>query len=125
MYALRRSFDFPNEWGNPFDSTAGIVFLGTPFRGRSGHGSLSEMVKTIRQAHPDYQIWQETMEMSVPGNLFLLETVNRFLGTRVARSLIPIACFYEENPSLLWKALGTNDPEKEKEKVSLMFSNSP
>lgn len=122
MYALRKSFDSPKLWTNPFDSTAGLVFLGTPFRGRQ-RVSLSDMIKTMRKAHPDHQIWQETMETSVPSNPFLLETVSQFLKARVVRSLIPIACFYESLPSPIWKTLRINDPEKEKKKVSLLFSS--
>ena len=121
--ALRKSFDSQNQWANLFDSTAGLVSLGTPFRGRNGV-SLNDMIKSITRAHPDHQIWQETMEHSIPSNPFLLETVEQFMTARVKRSLIPIACFYETLPSSIWKTLRINDPEKEKEKVNFMTSDS-
>ena len=123
MYALRHSFEHPDEWLNPFASTAGLVFLGTPFRGRQGM-QLSDMIRRIKEAHPDYQIWQETMDMSVPDNPFLLETVHRFLETRVDKRFIPICCFYETLPSPLGKVLQSNDTGKAAEKVSSMFSSS-
>ena len=116
MYALRRSFDNPEQWSNPFASTAGIVFLGTPFRGRPGM-LLSDMVRTIKEAHPDYQVWPESMEFSVPGNPFLTENVERFLEARVRRALIPIWCFYENSPSPIGKVLQSNDPMEAERRV--------
>ncbi|KAH6653380.1 hypothetical protein BKA67DRAFT_503658, partial [Truncatella angustata] len=35
LQALRRSFDNPKKWSSPFRYTAGLVFFGTPFRGRA------------------------------------------------------------------------------------------
>ena len=122
MHALRRSFDNPDKWSNPFASTVGIVFLGTPFRGRRGM-LLSDMIKTIKEANPDYQFWPESMEFSVPENPFLIETVNRFLEARVRKALIPISCFYETRPSLAGKVLQSNDPEMTRRRVSLMFES--
>ena len=110
MYALRHSFDHPDRWSNPFVSTAGIIFLGTPFRGRSG--TLSDMIKAIKEAHPEYQVWQETMELSVPENPFLTENVDQFLESRVKRGPIPIQCFYEVLPSPTGKLWQINDPER-------------
>ena len=123
IHALRRSFDNPNKWSNPFASTAGIIFLGTPFRGRRGM-LLSDMIEIIKEAHPDYQIWSEPMKMSVPENPFLTVNVKRFLEARVGKALIPISCFYETRPSPVGKVLQSNDPVKIRRRVSLMFRNS-
>ena len=117
MYALRHSFDNPAEGSNPFASTAGLIFLGTPFRGRHGI-PLREMVETIVRNNPDYQVWPQTMELSVPENPFLTDIVDRFLETRDKRRLIPIMCFYEELPSDLGKSLQSRDPKRAREKVS-------
>ena len=123
MYALRRSFENPNNWSNPFASTAGIAFLGTPFRGRRGM-LLNDMVRTIKEAHPDYQVWPESMELSVPENPFLTENVKRFLEARVRKALIPISCFYEDSPSPIGKVLQSNYPLEAEKRVSLMRRNS-
>lgn len=117
MYALRRSFDNPSRWSTTFASTAGLVFLGTPFRGRYGM-SLSDMVTTIIEDNPEYQIWPETMEISVPETPFLAETVKRFQETRVKNHAIPIECFYETLPSPIGKVLQCKDPVKAGKKVS-------
>ena len=111
MYTLRHSFDNPAEGSNPFASTAGLIFLGTPFRGRHGI-ILDEMLKRINRHNPDYQIWQDTMEQSVAGNPFLRNIVEKFLETRGKRRQIPIVCFYEELPSPLVKVLESKDPEQ-------------
>lgn len=117
MYALRRSFDNPDRWLNPFVSTAGLIFLGTPFRGRYGM-SLGDMVKTIMEDNPEYQVWPETMELSVPESPFLTEVVKRFQETRVKNNSIPIECFYETLPSPIGKVLQSKDPVKAAKKVS-------
>lgn len=123
MYALRRSFEHPDKWLNPFASTAGLVFLGTPFRGRHSM-PLSDMIKAIKEAHPGHQIWQETMDMSVPENEFLTETVHRFLETRVSKGPIPIWCFYENLPSPMGKVLRNNELGTPKKKVCSIFTTS-
>lgn len=84
--------------------------------------SLSDMIKAIKEAHPDYQIWQETMDMSVPENEFLLQTVDRFLKTRVSKGSIPIWCFYETLPSPTGKVL--QNKKLAENKVSSMFTTS-
>ena len=119
MQALRRSFENPCEWSNPFESTAGLVFFGTPFRGRHGL-KLSDMVKNIKVTHPEYEIWQESMEFSVPENPFLVQTVNRFLETRLPSRPIPIWCFYETLPTPVGKLFQSTDPAIARAEVSLM-----
>jgi hypothetical protein len=112
MHALRRSFDHLDKWSNIFASTAGLIFLGTPFRERHGM-SLRNMVKTIKKEHSEYQVWDEIMETFIPENSFLTETVDRFLKARVKRGSIPIKCFYEVFSSSVNKVLQINDPIKE------------
>ena len=120
IHALRRSFDNPDKWSNPFASTAGIVFLGTPFRGRHGM-LLNDMIKIIKEANPDYQVWPESMELSIPENPFLTENVKRFLEARVGKALIPLSCFYETLPSPVGKVLQSNDRVKSRLRVCLML----
>ena len=84
---------------------------------------LSDMIKTIKEANPDYQIWPESMKFSVPENPFLTENVKRFLEARVGKALIPISCFYETLPSPLGKVLKSNEPVKTRQRVSLMLRN--
>ncbi|EMR83515.1 putative nb-arc and tpr domain protein [Botrytis cinerea BcDW1] len=103
MQALRRSFDNPNEWSSPFRYTAGLIFFGTPFRGRKGL-TLEEIVEAVAQSNPDpHQIYKETMALSVEENPYLQDIVHRFTETRRVDHPIPLWCFYETKPSPIHK----------------------
>ena len=101
MQALRRSFENPNEWSSPFRYTAGLIFFGTPFRGRKGL-TLEEIVEAVAQSNPD-QIYKETMALSVEENPYLQDIVHRFTETRRVDHPIPLWCFYETKPSPICK----------------------
>ncbi|KAH8797866.1 hypothetical protein F5884DRAFT_647464, partial [Xylogone sp. PMI_703] len=53
--ALRMSYDSPENWLNPFKSTAGLIFLGTPFRGRQGM-TQSDMVEAVLKKYRSDQV---------------------------------------------------------------------
>ncbi|PQE18248.1 P-loop containing nucleoside triphosphate hydrolase protein [Rutstroemia sp. NJR-2017a BBW] len=111
MQALRRSFENPNEWSSPFRYTAGLIFFGTPFRGRKGL-TLEEIVKAVAQSDPHLQIYKETMALSVEENPYLQDIVYRFTETRRVDHPIPLWCFYETKPSPIgkvYKDIGLED----------------
>ncbi|RWA09422.1 hypothetical protein EKO27_g5687 [Xylaria grammica] len=103
IHALRSSFDNRAEWLDPFGHTVGLVFFGTPFRGRQGL-SLQQMVEAIAQSSPDIDIYPETMALSVEENPYLDDLVNRFMTARL-KYPIPIRCFYETEPSPVSRVL--------------------
>jgi hypothetical protein len=98
MNAIRLSFDKPEKWLNPFASTVGLIFLGTPFRGRHGM-SFTDMVKAAILTTSEERVWPESLEHALPGNEFLIQTVRQFLDARKRDYPIPIYCFYETFPS--------------------------
>ncbi|KAI1740911.1 hypothetical protein F4680DRAFT_88625 [Xylaria scruposa] len=107
IQALRRSFDNPSRWANPFGSTAGIVFFGTPFRGRRGL-SIEAIVEAIAYRDPDqkmpaYQSYPETMALAEEENPYLQDIVKRFTETRRGKNPIPLRFFYETKPSPITK----------------------
>ncbi|GAW17430.1 hypothetical protein ANO14919_068870 [Xylariales sp. No.14919] len=104
IHALRSSFENRAEWLDPFGHTVGLVFFGTPFRGRQGL-SLQQMVEAIAQSNPDIDIYPETMALSVEENPYLDDLVNRFTTARL-KYPIPIWCFYETEPSPVSRVLG-------------------
>ncbi|KAK4160854.1 hypothetical protein QBC43DRAFT_244760 [Cladorrhinum sp. PSN259] len=117
MQALRSSFDNPDKWSNIFRSTAGLIFFGTPFRGRQGL-SLEQIVEAVAKGkfakdNPDLRIYPETMALSVEGNPYLQDIVDRFTATRRGDHPIPLWCFYETEPSAVGKTLGNADLKKE------------
>lgn len=106
--AIRRSFDERQSSPNVFNSTAGLIFFGTPFRGRAGL-SLDQWVDRLMQANtnnPHFKIWQETMTTSVPGGSYLWDLVESFCETRCGDHPIPVWCFYEDLPSPVGRMLG-------------------
>lgn len=80
--ALLQSFKEPDKWDNPFDQTAGLIFFGTPFRGRNRNLGIDEMVQRIREAHPDAVIWKKTMDMVVPESKIREDLVEGFMNAR-------------------------------------------
>ncbi|KAI1176507.1 hypothetical protein F4777DRAFT_546544 [Nemania sp. FL0916] len=108
IHALRRSFDDPAMWSNPFRCTAGLIFFGTPFRGRFGL-SLKEMVEAIAKRNPEAKIYSETMALSVEENPYLRDIVYRYTETRRVDHPIPLCCFYETDPSPIGKMLRNNN----------------
>jgi hypothetical protein len=108
IQALRRSFESPNKWLNPFRSTAGLVFFGTPFRGRRGL-TLSQIIETVSQSNPDLQIYGETMALSVEENPYLQDIVKQYTKTRCGDHPMPLCCFYETKPSPIGKTLLSNN----------------
>ncbi|KAI1839870.1 hypothetical protein JX266_013920 [Neoarthrinium moseri] len=75
LQALRRSFDNPEKWSNPFRYTTGLAFFGTPFRGRAGL-TLEEIVNTVATNNKDATIYRETMALSVEENPRLKDIVS-------------------------------------------------
>jgi len=108
MQALRSSSENPDKWSNPFRYTAGLLFFGTPFRGRRGL-SLEEIVKAVAQSDPDLQIYKETMALSVEENPYLQDIVDRYTETRRRDHPTPLWCFYETSPSPISKTLRNNN----------------
>jgi hypothetical protein len=111
--ALRRSFDNPDSWSNPFGSTTGLIFFGTPFRGRAGY-PLEIWVDRLMKAHhdkPGFLLYPETMQTATPGNAYLREIVFAFGETRCEDNPIPLCCFYETEPSPVGKLVNDKDQE--------------
>lgn len=91
------------------------MFFGTPFKGRAGYKvevwneQLILCHTTKRQkfgkAIPLLKIWRETMSTSIPGNPYLRDMVLQFQEIRL-HSPIPLWCFYETEPSPVWKLIG-------------------
>ncbi|KAM3562111.1 hypothetical protein MY1884_002017 [Beauveria asiatica] len=110
MQAIRRSFENPDKWSSLFRCTAGLVFFGTPFRGRRGL-SLAQIVEAVAQHNPDISIYPDTMALSVEENPYLQNLVNRFTETRRGDHPIPLWCFYETQPSPIRKTLRNDSLE--------------
>jgi hypothetical protein len=105
--ALRMSFDNPGSWLNPFKWTAGIIFLGTPLRGREGM-SQSDMVQAALKTCPPDKIYGKSLDLAVPENEYLEETRELFLRARDSNPIL-IWCFYETIGSNQGALFGTDE----------------
>jgi hypothetical protein len=100
------SFDRPEEWLHLFASTIGLIFLGTPFRGRAGMSQSDMVNRAIVNLNRD-QVHGKTLDLAVPDNEYLRQTVESFMETRHTSSPILLWCFFETFPSNQAALFGT------------------
>lgn len=87
-----------NKWPGIFQSTVGMLFFGTPFRGAGGLNQ-SEMVRAIQSQYEDDQILGPNLNILAPGNESLMDLMDMFFETRQERHMARVACFFESKPS--------------------------
>ncbi|KAL8340712.1 hypothetical protein RB601_006689 [Gaeumannomyces tritici] len=98
----------PKRWPGTYDSTAGLVFLGTPFRGT--HDSLSQgevLLRAWQLFAAERPVYSENLGILRAGGEPLIDLVDTYL--RVARKspMMPrVACFYEQKASDIARILG-------------------
>ena len=93
------------RWPGIYDSTVGLVFLGTPFRGT--HDSLSQgEILRIAQERFTGVVYGENLEILRTGGESLTDLVDMYL--RIARqgAMPRVACFYEQRASEVGRILG-------------------
>jgi hypothetical protein len=95
MTMIRESFDNPDKWLNPLASTVGLLFLGTPFRGRDGM-DLNQMVEAAARITSEEEVFPEVLKNNLAGSEFLIQARRKFLEARKKDYPIPICCFYEK-----------------------------
>ncbi|MCJ1429508.1 hypothetical protein MMC29_007423, partial [Sticta canariensis] len=87
-----------SRWRGIYQSTCGILFFGTPFRGAAGLNQ-TELLRAIQSQYEDDQIQRSNLNILDPGNETLVDLVDMFLETRQEKNLARIACFFELKPS--------------------------
>ncbi|KAL8337949.1 hypothetical protein RB598_006709 [Gaeumannomyces tritici] len=98
----------PKRWPGTYDSTVGLVFLGTPFRGT--HDSLSQgevLLRAWQLFAAERPVYSENLGILRAGGEPLIDLVDTYL--RVARKspMMPrVACFYEQKASEIGRILG-------------------
>ena len=93
--ALLEAEQYPSDWPGVFQSTVGLIFFGTPFRGAGGMDQM-EMLEAARREYDNDQVQPTALEVLQPGNAYLQEVVDGFLKKmRGQTSKTQIACFYE------------------------------
>ncbi|KAF2193588.1 hypothetical protein K469DRAFT_691138 [Zopfia rhizophila CBS 207.26] len=97
-----------DEWPGIFDSTTGLLFFGTPFRGAEGMSQM-EMLEAARREYHEDEVQTDVLKILEPGNEFLQEVVDQFWKTRRQANKAEVACFYELKLSNVGKIVGKQD----------------
>lgn len=106
---LLEAEQYPGEWPGVFQSTTGLIFLGTPFRGAEGM-NLMKMLDAARREYDEDQVQPTALEILQPGNAYLLDIVDSFLKKlREQKNKTHIACFYELKTSNVGRIVGKQD----------------
>ncbi|KAF2684709.1 hypothetical protein K458DRAFT_417577 [Lentithecium fluviatile CBS 122367] len=95
-------------WPGIFDSTAGLLFFGTPFRGAEGMSQMEMLEAAPREYHED-EVQTDVLKILDPGNEFLQEVVDQFGKMRRQGNRAEVACFYELKSSNVGKIVGKQD----------------
>ncbi|KAK0741192.1 hypothetical protein B0T18DRAFT_419659 [Schizothecium vesticola] len=94
------------RWPGIYDSTVGLVFLGTPFRGTHGSLSQGEILIRAQELFTGSPVYGENLGILQAGGEPLTDLVDTYF--RIARqSPMPrVACFYEQRASEVGRILG-------------------
>ncbi|CAG8982451.1 hypothetical protein HYALB_00013982 [Hymenoscyphus albidus] len=103
--ALLKAQYYKDEWPGIFESTTGLVFFGTPFRGSVGM-KQSEMLEAAQREYNEDQIQTEVLRVLEPGNEFLQELVDSFCKTRSQANKARVTCFFEMKASNVGAVVG-------------------
>ncbi|KAG9657517.1 hypothetical protein KCV03_g10180, partial [Aureobasidium melanogenum] len=105
LKALLDAYHDTKEWQGIFQSTTGLVFFGTPFRGAEGM-SQSEMLQAALSEYEEEEVHTEVLRILDPGNELLQDLVDSFGKTRSLPNRAQVACFFELQPSNVGAIVG-------------------
>jgi hypothetical protein len=97
VQALLDAYHDTKGWQGIFQSTTGLIFFGTPFRGAEGM-SQSEMLQAALSEYEQEEVHTEVLKILDPGNELLQDMVDGFGKTRSLPNKAQIACFFELQP---------------------------
>lgn len=94
------------RWPGIYDSTVGLVFLGTPFRGTHDSLSQGEILWRAYALFRGSPVHGQNLEILRAGGESLTDLVDMYL--RIARqgAMPRVACFYEQRASDVGRILG-------------------
>ncbi|CAD0021319.1 unnamed protein product, partial [Aureobasidium pullulans] len=105
------------EWHGISQSTTGLIFYSTPFRGAGGM-SPSEMLQAALSEYEREEVHTEVLNVLNPGNELLHDLVDGFGKTRSLPNKARVACFSELQPSNVEAIVG------KQQKTRLVVSES-
>ena len=86
------------EWPGIFQSTTGMVFFGTPFRGAGGLNQ-TEMILAAQSQYGENLVQGAVLNILAPGNENLMDLTTYFFQTRQRKDKASVACFFEQKSS--------------------------
>ncbi|KAF2135209.1 uncharacterized protein K452DRAFT_239791, partial [Aplosporella prunicola CBS 121167] len=105
LKALLEARHDQKRWPGIFQSTTGLAFFGTPFRGAEGM-SQSEMIQAALLEYSNDQVQGEVLKVLDPGNELLQDLVDSFGKTRSEANKAQVACFFELKSSNIGAIIG-------------------
>jgi hypothetical protein len=94
------------RWPGIYDSTVGLVFLGTPFRGTHDSLSQGEILTGAYELFGGTPIHGENLGILRAGGEPLTDLVDQYLRIVRQGPMPRVACFYEQRASEVGRILG-------------------
>lgn len=96
-----------NRWPGIYDSTVGLVFFGTPFRGTHDLLSQGEILRRASQHFAaENPVYGENLGILRAGGEPLIDLVDTYLRVVRKGPMPRVACFYEQKASEVGRILG-------------------
>jgi hypothetical protein len=86
------------KYPNIYDSTVGLIFFGTPFRGTATL-TIAKIVELAEQRFGKHQVLGKALRTSEEDDEALTGLVDGYLRTTVGGIKPTIACFWERSPT--------------------------
>jgi hypothetical protein len=100
------------RWPGLYDSTVGLIFLGTPFRGTHDTLSQGEILKRAYKLFTENPVHGENLGILRAGAESLTDLVDFYLRMARQSPMPRIACFYEQKASDVGRILEKHPDNK-------------
>jgi hypothetical protein len=100
-----------NCWPGIYNSTVGLVFLGTPFRGTHDVLSQGQILQVAEECFTDRPIHRENLKILRAGDESLSDLVDDYLHFARQSAMPLVACFFEQRASNAGALVGKSSAE--------------
>jgi hypothetical protein len=100
-----------NRWSGIHESTVGLVFLGTPFRGTHDALSQGQILQVAEEYFTDRPVHGENLKILRAGDESLSDLVDDYLRCARESAMPIVACFFEQRASNVGALVGKTSAE--------------